>query len=297
MRRLVPVLVVLALLHALGGCASQATTATRTVTARPIAPAAATAEPASPSAATTAQSDNAGKTVTVYAAASLTESFNEMADLFSAENGGARVSFNFANSSQLRAQIEQGAPADVFASANEREMKTLVEGGMIAGEPQIFARNRLVVILPKANPGRIESVQDLGKPGVKFVAAGSAVPVGGYFLQVLDTMKADPAYGSDFKDKVMRNFVSEETDVKQVVAKVQLGEGDAGVVYLTDVTPKVAPNLQVIEIPDALNVIAKYPIAVTKNASEGALGQAFVSFILSAEGQAILKNLGFAPAK
>jgi molybdate transport system substrate-binding protein len=233
--------------------------------------------------------------VTVYAAASLTEAFQDIAQSFSSKNGGAQVVFNFGGSSQLRSQIEEGAPAGVFAPANTKEMDTLIREGLISSGPAIFARNRLVVIIPQANPGKIQRLQDLARDGVRFVAAGPSVPAGAYSLQVLDRMSADPAYGAGFKDKVTNNFISQETDVKQVVAKIQLGEGDAGMVYLTDVTPKVAPDVQVLEIPDSLNVVAEYPIALVKDAKESKLGQAFVSFVLSDEGQAILKKHNFLP--
>ena len=240
-------------------------------------------------------SSRANEEVTVYAAASLTEPFQDIAQSFSAKNSGAQVVFNFGGSSQLRSQIEQGAPAGVFAAANVKEMDTLVQAGLISGQPATFARNRLVVIIPKANPGKIQRLQDLARDGVRFVAAGPSVPAGAYSLQVLEKMSADPAYGAGFKDKVTNNLISQETDVKQVVAKIQLGEGDAGMVYLTDVTPKVAPDVQVMEISDSLNVVAEYPIALVKDAKESKLGQAFVSFVLSGEGQAILKKHNFLP--
>lgn len=279
----------------IAGCAGQPAAPTTS----PAAPPTAAVAGAAPTATPTAQSaiSNAGKEVTVFAAASLTESFKQMADGFASKSGGAKAMFSFAGSNALRAQIEQGAKADVFASANKTEMDTLVKGGLIVGEPQTFARNKLVIIVPKANPGKIEKPQDLAKDGLKIVAAGPAVPVGKYFLQILDEMNADAAYGADFKDKVTRNFISQETDVKQVVAKVQLGEADAGAVYLTDVTAKAAPELTVIDIPDALNVVAQYPIGVVKGAPQPDLAQAFVTYVLSAEGQEIMKENDFVPAE
>ncbi|MGI5837096.1 MAG: molybdate ABC transporter substrate-binding protein [Chloroflexota bacterium] len=251
---------------------------------------------ASPTAATVPVSSGQPKKLTVFAASSLTESFTELATGFSAKAEGAKVTYNFGGSNQLRTQIEQGAAADVFASANEKEMDTLVKAGLIEGVPSIFAKNRLVVITPKGNPGKVEKLQDLGREGLKIVVAGPNVPVGNYMLQMLDKMNADPTYGSGFKEKFMKNVISEETNVKQVVAKVQLGEGDAGVVYGTDVTAKVAPEVQMIEVPDAFNVTAQYPIAPTKDAKEKELAQAFVQFLLSDEGQQVMKRYNFAPA-
>jgi molybdate transport system substrate-binding protein len=239
----------------------------------------------------------AQRELTVFAAASLTDSFNEIGPAFSTRTGGPRVTFNYGGSNTLRAQIEQGARADVFASANETEMNNLTKGSFATATPSIFARNRLVVITPKANPGKIQKLQDLAASGLKIVAAGPTVPVGAYMLQMLDKMNADPSFGSGFKDKVMKNVISQELDVKQVVAKVQLGEGDAGVVYSTDVTPKVAPDVHALEVPDAFNVIAQYPIAVVKDARETELAKAFVEYVLSTDGQAALKRYGFATAK
>lgn len=241
--------------------------------------------------------NGAGKEVVIFAAASLSDSFTEIGTVFSSWSNGAKLTFNYGGSNTLRAQIEQGARADVFAPANTQEMDTLIKGGFVTATPSIFARNRLVVILPKANPGKILKLQDLGNAGLKIVAAGPNVPVGGYMLQMLDKMKADPSFGTGFKDQFTKNIVSQETDAKQVVAKVQLGEGDAGVVYSTDVTPKVAPEVQIIDVPDAFNVIAEYPIAVTREAREKDLGQAFVDFVLGPDGQAMMKKYNFITAK
>ncbi len=231
----------------------------------------------------------------VFAAASLTDSFNEIAAAFSAKVGNVAVTYNYGGSNTLRAQVEQGAPADVFASANQQEMNTLVKEGLVTGTPAVFARNRLVVITPKSNPGKVEKLQDLAKSGLKIVLAGPNVPVGGYALQMLSKMNTDPAFGAGFKEKVMKNVISQETDVKQVVAKIQLGEGDAGVVYSTDVTPKVAPNVRILDVPDAFNVIAQYPIVAIKGAKEADLAKEYVSYVLSPAGQAIMKKFSFVP--
>lgn len=239
----------------------------------------------------------AGKEMTIFAAASLTDSFNEIGTAFTSRTNGTKVTFNYGGSNTLRAQLEQGARADVFASANETEMNNLVKGGLVTVTPSIFATNWLVVITPKSNPGKITKLRDLANPGLKIVAAGPTVPVGGYMLQMLDKMNADASFGAGFKDKFMKNVVSQETDVKQVVAKIQLGEGDAGVVYSTDVTPKVAPEVQILDVPDAFNVIAQYPIAVMKDAREKGLGQAFVDYVIGPDGQAVMKKYNFLPPK
>jgi molybdate transport system substrate-binding protein len=229
----------------------------------------------------------ASVTLTVFAAASLTESFGEIATAFEASHPGVDVSLNFAGSNTLRAQIEQGAQADVFASANTKEMDTLVTNGFVKESPQIFLTNRLVVITPANNPAKLSKFNELARPGLKLVLAAEEVPVGRYARQMLDNV------GADFKVQVLSNVVSNETDVKQVLAKVLLGEADAGIVYASDAI--AAPELPVIEIPAAWNVVAKYPIAPVVNAPQPKLADEFVAFVLSSDGQAILQKWGFTP--
>lgn len=234
------------------------------------------------------------RTLTVFAAASLTDAFGEMEKNFEAANPSVTVTFNFAGSQALRTQIEQGAPVDVFASANSKEMDALVGGKFIAeGTPQLFLTNKLVVILPAGNPAGVEKLEDLAKPGLKLVLAAEEVPVGNYSRQSLEKMNG--SFGADFKDKVLANLVSNEDNVKQVVAKVQLGEADAGIVYTSDAV--AAPDLKAIEIPTELNIIAKYPIAALSKSDNADLAGAFVAYVLSPEGQAILKKWGFGPAQ
>jgi molybdate transport system substrate-binding protein len=234
------------------------------------------------------------KTLNVFAAASLTDALNEIGKNFEVANPGVTVTFNFAGSQALRTQIEQGAPADVFASANKTEMDALISGSYIAQDaPQIFLNNKLVVILPVDNPAGLAKLEDLAKPGIKLVLAAEEVPVGKYARQALDTMNGQ--FGSDFKAKVLANVVSNEDNVKQVVAKVQLGEADAGIVYTSDAV--AAPDLKTIEIPADLNVIVKYPIAPLSRSANADLAKAFIEYVLSTEGQAVLQKWGFAPAE
>ena len=235
--------------------------------------------------------------ITVMAAASLTESFTEIGALFEAANPGVKVMFNFAGSQQLAQQIAEGAQADVFASASQKYMDAVVASGQAAPDAQaIFARNRLVVILPADNPAGITALADLGKAGIKLDLAAAEVPVGKYALEFLDKAAGDAAFTPSFKEDVLSNVVSYEDNVKAVLAKVQLGEVDAGIVYTSDV---VAGKDQVstIEIPDALNVIAKYPVAPLSISQQPGLAQAFVELVLSSEGQAVLVKYGFLPAK
>ena len=231
--------------------------------------------------------------LTVFTAASLTEAFKEMGANIELANPGTRVIFNFAGSPTLRTQLAQGARADVFASADEPTMQGAQHEGTIASEPRLFVRNQLVVIVPAANPARVLRLHDLAKPGVKLVLTKKEVPVGQYARQALATMSQDAAFGPAFATRVLANLVSEETNVKQVVAKVQLGEAHAGIVYASDVTPAVRGAVQVLAIPAPFNVIASYPIAVVREAPNAAGARAFIDYVLSPAGQAILTKHGF----
>jgi len=283
MKRFSSLILLLAIL--LAGCSPAATPAPTTVLA--------TEEPTSiPTTVSTTAPES--RTLTVFAAASLTDAFTEIGKNFEAVNSSVTVTFNFAGSQALRTQIEEGAPADVFASASGKEMDTLVKSALVTeGVSQIFLNNKLVVILPADNPAKLNSLEDLTNSGVKIVLAAEEVPVGNYARQSLDLMNG--SFGADFKDKVLENVVSNEDNVKQVVAKVQLGEADAGIVYTSDAV--AAPELQTIEIPTELNVIAKYPIAPLVKSANTDLAQAFIAYVLSADGQAVLQKWGFALAK
>jgi molybdate transport system substrate-binding protein len=232
------------------------------------------------------------QTVTVFAAASLTDAFTEMASAFEAAYPGSSVTLNFAGSNTLRSQIEEGAPADVFASANLKEMNTLVEKGLVDSQAQkTFLTNRLVVLLPEGNPAQVQELSDLARPGLKLVLAAEEVPAGRYARQMLE--KLDALYGSGYLQAALNNVVSNEDTVKKVVAKVQLGEADAGIVYTSDAV--AAPSLPTLEIPPTYNVIAEYPIASPKQAPNPELAAQFIKFVLSPDGQAILKKWGFTP--
>jgi molybdate transport system substrate-binding protein len=238
------------------------------------------------------------RTLTVLAAASLTGPFGEIGQVFEAAHPGARVAFSFAGSQQLAQQLAEGAPADVFASANTREMDRAVQSGRVAaGSPQTFARNRLVVVYPADNPAGLARLQDLARPGVKLVLAAQQVPVGQYALEFFDKASQDPAFGAAFKDGVLGNVVSYEDNVRSVFAKVSLGEADAGIVYATDISAGNVDTVGRLEIPDALNSVATYPIAPLGDAVQPELARAFVDLVVSAEGQAILSRYGFLPAR
>jgi molybdate transport system substrate-binding protein len=235
--------------------------------------------------------------LTVFAAASLKGAFTEAADALGRRTPPIAVRYSFGGSQQLVLQLQQGASADVFASADQRWMQVARDTGLIAGEPAIFARNRLVVITPASNPGRIDRLEDLGKRGLKLVLGAEAVPVGKYSREALNRLNSAPGFGSNYSRRVLGSVVSEEENVKAVVSKVQLGEADGGIVYVSDVTPSVRKAVRTIDIPDPYNVVATYPIAVLKRSGQSAAAQQFIQFITSAEGQALLARHGFLPAE
>jgi molybdate transport system substrate-binding protein len=232
--------------------------------------------------------------LTVFAAASLTDAFGLVKQILEDANPDLTIEYNFAGSQQLATQLGEGAHADVFASANMSQMTTAQDAGRIESEPVIVARNRLAIIVPSDNPAGVAQPADLANDGLKLVVANPDVPVGGYTLDILDKLSANPTFGADFRTKVEANFVSLESNVRQVVTKVQLGEADAGIVYVSDVTPDVREDVQLIEIPDEFNVIAEYPIAPIADGNT-TLAQAFIDFLLSAGGQQALAEWGFTP--
>ncbi|GAP14323.1 molybdenum ABC transporter, periplasmic molybdate-binding protein [Longilinea arvoryzae] len=290
MKKLSLLLVSVMLFGLLAGCA--APTATQTPTTAPVATSAPTEAPtAEPTAI------SAPVTLNIMAAASLTEAFNEIAPVFEAAHPGVTLVFNFAGSQQLAQQLTSAAPADVFASANDKQMGVAVDGGRIDKDtPVPFVQNALVVIVPADNPAGITTLADLAKSGIKLDLAAKEVPVGQYALDFLTKADKDATLGNDYSAKVLANVVSYEENVKAVLTKVSLGEADAGIVYSTDAAT-LPDKVKQIEISDDLNVIANYPIAVVKDSANAELAQAFVDYILSADGQQVLQKYGFLPVK
>src|SRR5215471_1353292 len=231
-------------------------------------------------------------TLEVFAAASLSDAFNELARKLESQRPGLAVRINFAGSQQLVAQLEQGAAADVFASADERWMSYAKAQGLVDGDPSTFAHNQLVVIVPKTNPARIGKLQDLAKGGIKLVLAADAVPVGHYSRTVLRNLSRADGFPGDYATRALRNVVSEEENVKSVVSKVQLGEADAGIVYRSDITPAVSRYVRELEIPASANVTATYPIAMLKQSPSSDAAKAFIDLVLSADGQRVLAQHG-----
>lgn len=230
------------------------------------------------------------QSLTVSAASSLTETMQDLATAFEERHEGVRVRLNFASSATLATQIVQGAPVDVFASANVAQMDAVAEAGLLSSVPEIFAHNRLVVIAEPVS--KVRSVRDLAEPGIRLVLAGPEVPAGAYARQVLHDM--DARYGDGFAASVLDNLVSEEPNVRQVAAKVALGEAEAALVYATDAA--VLDGVRTVPIDEAWNVVADYPVAVLAEADDADLARAFVAFVRGEDGRAILSAHGFTPA-
>lgn len=233
----------------------------------------------------------------VFAAASLKEAFGALAEPYRAAHPGAEVVFNFAGTQELRAQIEQGAPVDVLASASRADMDALRAAGRVE-PPRIFAHNALVLVLA-SGPGAaaIRGLADLGAPGFggRVVVGASEVPVGRYTAQALD--KATAALGAEFRARFEARIVSRELNVRQVLAKVDLGEADAGIVYRSDARAPVAagkPPREVRPLEPAWNVTADYPIAVVVGAPDPSGAADFTALVLGPAGRAALEAAGFA---
>jgi molybdate transport system substrate-binding protein len=224
--------------------------------------------------------------ITVLAAASLTAAFTKIGVNFERANPDVTVRFSFGPSDGLATQILEGAPADVFAPASPKYMDQVRSDGPGVTEQVDFARNTLAVIVPSGNPAHIESVDDLARPGVKLVLAAVGVPAGDYAREILGN--------AGIQKEALANVVSNEEDVKGVVQKVLLGEADAGIVYRTDVTPDISANVREIAIPDGVNVIATYPIALIDGSSHTPAATAFIRYV-AGPGQTTLRSFGFLP--
>jgi molybdate transport system substrate-binding protein len=252
------------------------------------------------------------ESLTVFAAASLTEAFQELGTLFERGKPAAKVIFSFAASSLLRTQIEQGAPADLFASADREQMEPLARAGLVQ-KPLDFARNRLAIVTPAANPGQgerrvrprrgttgrlalaVRRPQDLARAGLRLVITAEVVPVGRYTRQALAKMSAPGAFGSEFQPAVMRNVVSQEPNVRGLLTKVTLGEADAAIVYVTDALA-AGDQVRVVPIPVRYNETAVYPVAIVARSPHAAAAARFLALLRSKTGRAILKKRGFEPA-
>jgi molybdenum ABC transporter, periplasmic molybdate-binding protein len=224
--------------------------------------------------------------LTVFAASSLTAAFTQIGSDFEAANPGTTVTFNFGSSGDLASAIKSEGTADVFASASGTYMDEVSDKVGVSGRAD-FVQNDLVIITPPDNPANIASLEDLATPGVQVVLAAEGVPVGDYARQSLES--------AGIKSDVLANVVSNEEDDASVVAKIVAGEADAAVVYVSDVTSAVAPQVTSVTIPDDVNVVATYPIAVVSTSPHTDLAQSFVTYVTGSEGEATLADFGFLP--
>ena len=235
-----------------------------------------------------------GGKLTVLAASSLTDAFGELAARFEEQNPGVEVRQSFESSSTLLAQLQQGAPADVFASASEEEMQMAVEEGLTEGEPEVFVKNREVIMVPKDNPAGIRDFEDIAEPGVRLVLAEEGVPAADYALEILG--KAEEEYGPGFEKDVLGNVVSREADVRASVNRVVVGDADATFGYASDSTPDIRDRVEVVPIPEDLNIVATYPVAALGDAKEPELARRWLDLVTGEEGQRVLEKWGFEPA-
>lgn len=264
MKRLLPLLILLTVLAGLTACQP---------------------EPASPE-----------NTLQVFAAASLTESFTKIGADFERTNRGTAVVFNFSGSQQLVQQMAQGAQADVFASADLRQMEQAVEAGLVvSGTAVTFASNRLAVVLAPGNPGGIEDLAYLSQPGKRLVLASPEAPAGLYTQEFLLRMAGHPAFGPWYWEAVLANVVSYEPNVKAVFTKVRLGEADAGIVYASDLVAGDVPEAEGFLAPPEVSVRIHYPAAVLQASPRPELAQRFIDYLLSPAGQKILGEYGLLP--
>lgn len=229
--------------------------------------------------------------LTVFAAASLKAALEEASTAYEAAKPGTSVTISTDSSSALEAQIEQGAPADVFLSADMANPQKLVDAGFASGDPTEFAGNKLTIIVPADNPARIESPIDLARRGVKVIAAGDEVPITKYATRLVRNLASTAGYPADFATKYAANVVSREDNVKAVVGKIELGEGDAGIVYATDTA--ASGKVATVDVPDGANVPVTYAGVVVRASQQQAAARAFLDWLSGDGGRAILARYGF----
>ena len=231
--------------------------------------------------------------LTIFGASSLSGVLDAAKTAYEAAVPGTTLTISTDSSAALETQIEQGAPADVFLAADMMNPKKLVDGGFASGDAVVFAGNELTVIVPKDNPAGISSPADLARDGVKVIAAGDAVPITRYAKRLIENLADQPAYPPYFAQRYAANVVSKEDNVKAVVAKVGLGEGDAGIVYVTDAN--ASTDVQKVDVPEAANVLASYAGVVVKASPNVDAARDFLTWIAGRGGRTILAQAGFLP--
>jgi molybdate transport system substrate-binding protein len=229
----------------------------------------------------------------VFGAASLKTALDEAKIAYEAATPGVTLTISTESSSALETQIEQGAPADVLLAADTTNPQKLVDGGFAAGDPVVFAGNELTIIVPAGNPGGASTPADLARPGLRIIAAGDGVPITRYATELIANLAAETGYPADFAAAYAANVVTREDNVKAVVAKLELGEGDAGIVYATDAA--ASTKVESIDIPAGANVPASYAGVVVKASPHADAARAFLDWLVGPEGRGILGGLGFLP--
>lgn len=270
-----------ALALVLAGCSSGASpvASQATPTAAPATSAPATATPVS---------------LTIWGASSLKSVLAKVKTTYEAANPGTTLTISTDSSTALETKIEQGAPVDVFLSADTPNPQKLADKSLAAGGPTKFAGNLLTIIVPAGNPAGIKAPADLATSGVKVIAAGDTVPITKYANQLVANLAKQPGYPADFVAKYAANIVSKQDNVAAVVTQIELGEGDAGIVYVTDA--RTSTKVATIAVPDAANVPATYAGVVVKASANATAAQAFLTWFVGPDGQAILARFGFLPA-
>ena len=230
----------------------------------------------------------------IFAASSLRQPFEELADLYQQRFQRPRPLLLFAGSQVLRTQLQQGAPADIFASANQQVIN-LLEAERLIGTPRQFAENRLALVVDRQKQ-QLKKLSDLSTAGLLLAVGNQHVPIGRYTRDLWKNLAEDPDYGPELVREIQHNIISEETSVKAIAAKVQLGEVDAGIVYRSELNDRLLAQIEVIKLPEQHNPTARYPVAITRHSTQVANAERFIGLLLDAEGQQILGKYGFLPA-
>ncbi|VVB69965.1 Bacterial extracellular solute-binding protein [uncultured archaeon] len=242
---------------------------------------------------TTGLCDPTSKEINVFCAAGLTGAFSEIGQIYKNETN-VNVILNFDGAQVLRTQIENGAYADVLVSGSNKHMQALMaEGFMDNGTVSTFARNWQAIVVPKNNPANIANFSDLDRPGIKIVMGSKDLPITDITMQILDKIAKDPAYGPEYKEKVLANKISEETNINFIVSKVAMGEADAAFAHKSEISSKYAEKVILIDIPERYNVKSDYTIGVLNQSKYKDLAHGFIDLISSPQARAVLEKHGF----
>lgn len=238
---------------------------------------------------------NSSSSLVLFAASSLSDVMDELVADFERQNPAVTIRLNYASSGQLAVQLTQGIEADLFVSADLKQMETARRAGRIEDPVQIMATNELVILTPRGNPAGIAQVADLADPGLKLLVATPDAPLRGYTEEILAMIEKDSPAGNLMRERIMNNVVSEEDNARQVVAKIALGEADAAFAYRSDAFGGLSHGVNFLRLPPELRVDVAYPIAVVRGSSHRATARRFIDYVLSPVGQETIRNWGFSP--